>query len=238
MEYQAHETNTEANEKPLWKQYNLFHAAIAQFCYTGAQVAIASSFINYAVYTRPNTDSSLAAKFFAGAQAAFAVGRFVASGLMKFTKARYVFLVFMTACIIFIGPSITQRGNTGMSMLFVVLFFESVCFPTIVALGMRGLGRHTKRGSGYIVAGVSGGALVPALTFIAADNHGNGIAMVVPMVFFVVAWTYSLCVNFAPSYKRIIDSFGEAEVGLEGRVNDVEKTSAASDEKPQDKAVA
>ena len=25
------------NEKPFWKQYTLFHAAWAQFCYTGAQ---------------------------------------------------------------------------------------------------------------------------------------------------------------------------------------------------------
>ena len=48
-------------------------------------------------------------------------------------------------------------------MLSLTLFFESVCFPTIVALGIRGLGRHTKRGSGLIVAGVSGGAAVPPI---------------------------------------------------------------------------
>ena len=48
-------------------------------------------------------------------------------------------------------------------MLSLTLFFESVCFPTIVALGLRGLGRHTKRGSGLIVAGVSGGAAVPPI---------------------------------------------------------------------------
>lgn len=48
-------------------------------------------------------------------------------------------------------------------MLSLTLFFESVCFPTIVALGIRGIGRHTKRGSGLIVAGVSGGAVVPPI---------------------------------------------------------------------------
>jgi FHS family L-fucose permease-like MFS transporter len=41
MEYQAQETGAGDNEKPLWKQYRLFHAAFAQFCYTGSQVAIA-----------------------------------------------------------------------------------------------------------------------------------------------------------------------------------------------------
>lgn len=77
---------------------------------------------------------------------------------MYFLRPRWVFGVYMLMVMVFISPSITQRGNIGMSMLYVTLFFESICFPTIVALGMKGLGRHTKRGSGFIVAGVLGGA--------------------------------------------------------------------------------
>lgn len=66
-------------------------------------------------------------------------------------------------------------------MLFVVLFFESVCFPTIVALGIRGLGRHYKRGSGFIVGGVCGGAVVPPILGHVADMRNNtGFAMIVP----------------------------------------------------------
>lgn len=66
-------------------------------------------------------------------------------------------------------------------MLILTLFFESVCFPTIMALGIRGLGRHSKQGSGWIVAGVSGGAAVPPLLGFAADQKGStGFAMVVP----------------------------------------------------------
>lgn len=214
MQFQAEETASEADAKPFYKQYKLFHAAFAQFCYTGAQVAIASYFINYTLYTRPGTSASLASNLLAGAQASFALGRFVGSFVMNYIRPRYVFGVFLTMCIIFIIPAITGRGNVGIAMLYVVLFFESVCFPTIVALGMRGLGRHTKRGSGYIVAGVVGGACVPPLTGKVMDLHHNGLAMVVPMVFFVLAWTYALCVNFAPSYKRVIDSFHETEVGI------------------------
>ena len=35
----THETDEERNnrDKPFWAQYRLFHAAFAQFCYTGAQ---------------------------------------------------------------------------------------------------------------------------------------------------------------------------------------------------------
>lgn len=50
-----------------------------------------------------------------------------------------------------------------------------------MALGIRGLGRDYKRGSGWIVAGVSGGAAVPPLLGYAADQKNNtGFAMVVP----------------------------------------------------------
>ncbi|POR36414.1 L-fucose-proton symporter [Tolypocladium paradoxum] len=230
MEFQAKETHCDADDKPFRKQYKLFHAAFAQFCYTGAQVAIASFFINYATSTRPDTDSSLGAKFFAGAQAAFAIGRFAGVGLMRYVRPRWVFLAFLTCCIIFIGPSVTQRGNSGISMLYLVLFFESICFPTIVALGMRGLGRHTKRGSGYIVAGVVGGACVPPLTGVVGDAHGDGMAMVVPMIFFVAAWTYALSVNFIPAYVTVMDSFGDTEMGLHGHREDLEGAESGSTE--------
>ncbi|ODA78065.1 hypothetical protein RJ55_06668 [Drechmeria coniospora] len=230
MEFQADETHSDADKKPFRKQYKLFHATFAQFCYTGAQVAIASFFINYASSTRPNTDAATAAKFFAGAQAAFAIGRFAGVGIMKFVKPRWVFLAFITCCIIFIGPSITQGGNMGISMLYIVSFFESICFPTILALGMRGLGRHTKRGSGYLVAGIVGGACVPPLTGVAGDASGDGIAMVVPMMFFVAAWSYALCVNFVPSYVKVLDSFGQAKIGLEMRegFDGIERSSTRS----------
>lgn len=218
MAFQVQETASEADLKPFHKNYKLFHASLAQFCYTGAQVAIASMFINYATETRPGTSDSMGSSLFAGAQAAFAVGRFTGVLLMKYFHPRKIFLAYLTLCIIFVSPAITQRGNAGVSFLYVVLFFESICFPTIVALGMRGLGRHTKRGSGFIVAGVVGGACVPPLTGAAADNEklGTGRAMLVPLVFFVAAWSYPVCVNFVGSYRKVVDSYVETGVGSDG----------------------
>ncbi|KAI1456483.1 MFS general substrate transporter [Annulohypoxylon moriforme] len=222
MAFQATETHANADDKPFWKQYRLFHAAFAQFCYTGAQIAIASYFINYIRDTQPSADDSKAAQLLAGAQGGFAAGRFFGSFVMRYVRARKVFLVFLTLCIVFIAPSITQRGWTGMSMLYVTLFFESICFPTIVALGMRGLGRHTKRGSGWIVAGVMGGAAVPPLTGVAADYRQTAFAMVVPLCFFVLASSYAIAVNFVPAYRDPADAFSTTEVGLTNHREDEE----------------
>jgi fucose permease len=43
MAFQAEETHAGTDVQPFHKQYRLFHAAFAQFCYTGAQVAIAGA---------------------------------------------------------------------------------------------------------------------------------------------------------------------------------------------------
>lgn len=226
MAFQAEETHAGTDIQPFHKQYRLFHAAFAQFCYCGSQVAIAGAFINYVTETRNNTSSSEGARFLAGAQGAFAAGRFVGSFMMNYIRPRKIFVVFMTMCIVFLAPSITQRGNTGMSMLYVTLFFESIIFPTIVALGMRGLGKYSKRGSGFIVGGVIGGAVVPPLLFVASDhqgavNHETGHsptakAMIVPLVFFIAAWTYTLAVNFVPAYRDVVDSFSTTDIGVVG----------------------
>lgn len=108
MAFQAEATHAGTDVKPFRKQYRLFHATFAQFCYTGAQVGIAGAFINYvtesrAVGTGPDgrpiaTSNADAARFLAGAQGTFTLGRFIGSAIMKFVKPRWVFFVFMTAC--------------------------------------------------------------------------------------------------------------------------------------------
>lgn len=214
MAHQATETHAGTGDQPFRKQYRLFHAAFAQFCYVGAQVAIASFFINYVDTVRPGIGDVASSRLFAGAQGGFALGRFLGVALMKFIKPRLVFFAFLTACVIFIIPAIATGDNAGIAMLYVVLFFESICFPTIVALGMRGLGRHSKRGSGFIVGGVLGGAVVPPLTGVVADKLDTRLAMIIPLIFFVLASSYSFAVNFVPAYRDNADAFTNTTVGL------------------------
>ncbi|KAG6888096.1 hypothetical protein C0995_010701 [Termitomyces sp. Mi166 len=202
------------SDRPFWTQYRVFHAAFAQFCYTGSQVAIAGYFINYVTETRGQTSSALGAKFLAIAQGCFAIGRFSGSLLMRFTKPRYVFLLYLSGVIAFCSASITQRGNIGLAMLNLTLFFESVCFPTIVALGIRGIGRHTKRGAGWIVGGVVGGACVPPILARVADaRNSTAFAMIIPVIFFILAYSYALSVNFVPVYRDAVDKTGDSGPG-------------------------
>lgn len=106
--------------------------------------------------------------------------------------------------------------NTAMMML--VLFFESICFPTIFTLGLRGLGRHTKKGASYIVASLIGAAIVPPILLATADYFDDtGRAQFINTIFFVVGVTFAFGVNFHKGTKALVDGFSDSKVGLEGK---------------------
>lgn len=149
---------------PFKKQYNLFLAVWSQFCYVGAQVAVANYFINFCSDAHKST--SQGSDLLAVAQGLYAFNRFLAAGLMTIPifKPRYMLATYLGLCFVFVVAAITTKGNTSIAMLILVLCFESCCFATIFTLGLRGLGRHTKRGGSWLVAAISGGMVFPPMT--------------------------------------------------------------------------
>jgi FHS family L-fucose permease-like MFS transporter len=83
-------------------------------------------------------------------------------------------------------------GTLGLIALFGTFFFMSVMFPTIFALGIRGLGDYTKLGSSLIVMSIVGGAIAPPFMGHIADVHSMRIGMAVPLICFVFIAIYGL----------------------------------------------
>lgn len=199
-------------DKPLRRQYTLFWGVLAQFCYVGAQVAIAGYFINYVVLVRPGTTSATGSNQLAIAQGLFAIGRFVAGASMKVIKPRWILMVFMSFIIVFMAMAMGTVGNAGIAALSLVLFFESCIFPTIFTLSLRGLGRHTKRGASFLVASVSGGAVFPPMLGAVADRKGTRLAMCIPLAGFVIAWSFPVYLNLVKAKE--LDGYRETQVGV------------------------
>jgi MFS transporter, FHS family, L-fucose permease len=223
-------------DKPLRKQFTLFFGVAAQFSYVGAQVGIASFFINYYVQARPGVSVTEShhqgANFYAIAQALFAVGRFSAAGLMYWISPRWVLLAYQTLIMIFLAAAIgtdTGHGTAanwgGLALLMIVLFFESCIFPTIFALSLRGLGRHTKRGASFLVASVCGGAVVPAILGNVADRIGTRKAMIVPLAFFLIAWAFPIYLNMFKGKE--LDAYRDSHVGEADGVMDPDSRMAS-----------
>lgn len=229
--------DTDFEDKPLKKQYTLFFGCAAQFCYVGAQVAYAGYFINYVSWVRPGTTHATGANLLAGAQGCFAVGRFVASGMLKFVKPRLVLMGFLTGVVIFAALCMGLKGNGGIASIFLVLFFESCVFPLIFTLSLRGLGRHSKRGASFIVASVSGGALFPPVLGAVADALGGNTqkAFFIPLIGFVIALSYPIYLNIFK--RKTLDGWTEkVKVGIENPKKDIETASIQEEEKKDDVA--
>ncbi|RFU23883.1 hypothetical protein B7463_g12453, partial [Scytalidium lignicola] len=206
---------------PFKKQINLFLATWSQFCYVGAQVAVANYFVNFT--EEVGKDASTASNIFAAAQGLYAFNRFVAGGLMTFKsiRPRFILALYLAMSFVFALAASQTHGNASIGLLVMVLCWESACFATIFTLGLRGLGRHTKLGGSFLVAAISGGAAFPPMTGAVAthlQNKGSKkpfhIAMLIPMMGYICAWIYPIYVNI---YKKDdMDIRREATVGIEG----------------------
>ncbi|CAG8950827.1 hypothetical protein HYFRA_00003044 [Hymenoscyphus fraxineus] len=204
---------------PFKKQVNLFLAVWSQFCYVGAQVAVANYFVNFVQETGKEADKS--SDIFAAAQGLYAFNRFVAGGLLtiKAIKPRYLLSVYLGACFVFAVAASQSRGDASIAMLCLVLCFESACFATIFTLGLRGLGRHTKIGGSLLVAAISGGAVFPPMTGAVATHLGKDdpnrfhTAMLIPMAGFIAAWIYPIYVNVFN--KEVVDTRRATTIGIE-----------------------
>lgn len=174
---------------PIYKQYNMIFGFIAQFCYVGAQVTIASFFINYATENAAYT-SAQASQMLSYGLITFTVGRFIATGLATIFESNFLLVIYACCAIAFNAYIATGHGKAAVGVLIAIFFFEAPMYPTIFTLGTANLGRHTRRGAGILVMGVSGGAVFPPIQGAVADAANTRISYVVPLCGFVVVLAY------------------------------------------------
>lgn len=196
--------------RPFRRQHALFWGVFAQFCYVGAQCAVAGFFINLVTEAQPGVSSARGSTLLSIAQGIFVVGRFLAAGSMRFVKPRLVLAVFLAGCVAIAAATMRASGAAAVVLLCLLLFCESCCFPTIFSLALRGLGRHTKRGAALLVAAVCGGAVFPpAMGAVADSANSTRFAMCVPMAGFVAALSFPLFLNLCERERARLDAYGK-----------------------------
>jgi FHS family L-fucose permease-like MFS transporter len=84
-------------------------------------------------------------------------------------------------------------GWLGVYALVGISGCMSLMFPTIYALGIRGLGEDTKIGGAGMVMAIAGAAVLTQIQGIVSDEAGSiTLAYWVPAIAFVVVGYYSL----------------------------------------------
>lgn len=166
-------------------------AVIAQFLYVGAQVGTWSYFIQY-VQEYTHRPEKVAGYFLTGTLAAFGVGRFLSSYLMKFLAPHRLMGTYALINVLLVFVGVVLPGPLGLWTLFATSFFMSVMFPTIFALGLKGLGENTKIAGSLLVMAIVGGAvLTPMMGLISQRFQSLALAYLVPLAAYAFITGYS-----------------------------------------------
>ena len=174
----------------LRRPFFLF-SVFAQFLYVGAQVGTWSYFILY-VQEYAHLPVKVAGYFLAGSLVAFAVGRFTSAWLMKFVSPGLLMGIYSIANVILVITGIVNHGWIGLWGIFLTSFFMSLMFPTIFAMGLRGLGEDTKLGGSMLVMAIIGGAVITqTMALVAELSKSLASAYLVPLFCYIVIAVYS-----------------------------------------------
>ena len=178
------------HSKPLWKRKHFVLAVVAQFLYVGAQVSTWSYLIPY-VITYTGVGEREAGYWLTGALVAFTAGRFFSAWLLNFISAPNLLGIYSVVNTVVCMTAVVRPGWLGVGSLVAVSFLMSTMFPTIFALGIKGLGTRTKTGGALIVMSIIGGALVTLAMGRLTDRVSIAAGYLVPAVCFVGIGLYA-----------------------------------------------
>jgi FHS family L-fucose permease-like MFS transporter len=188
-ETEKHESHGRAKDLLRYRHFVL--AVVAQLFYVGAQVGTWSYFIQY-VQDYTHRPEKIAGFFLTGTLVAFGVGRFVSAYLMKFIAPHLLMGAYSVINVGLVLVGVLFPGPTGLWTIFITSFFMSLMFPTIFALGLKGLGENTKIAGSLLVMAIIGGAIfTPLMGWISQQFRSLAVAYSVPLAAYVFIAYYS-----------------------------------------------
>jgi FHS family L-fucose permease-like MFS transporter len=156
-----------------WSFSHLRLGALAIFFYVGAEVAIGSIMITYLGQpSMGGLSHEAAARYVSLYWGGAMIGRFIGFVALRKVRAQraLAFVSLIAACLIAIA--IATHGHVAMWAVVSCGLFNSVMWPCIFPLSVKGLGRFTSQGSGILITMVVGGAVIPEIQGFLSDTLG------------------------------------------------------------------
>jgi len=166
---------------------HLLLGVFAIFLYTGVEVIAGNTIISYGVYL--NIPISTARFFSSFTIFAMLVGYVIGIiGIPKYFSQKRALIISSVLGVIFAFVALMTKGFT--SVMFVALFglANSLMWPSIWPLAIKGLGRFTKVGSSMMVMAICGAAVIPLLYGKIADviDPRNAYWIVIPIYLYIL----------------------------------------------------
>jgi len=194
----------DTKHKSAWGYRHLVLGAIGLFVYVGAEVSIGSFLVNFlgqpSIAGLKEADAGKLVSFYWGGAM---IGRFLGAALQRKIKPgkTLAFCAFVAAALVV--AAMVFSGKVSMFAILSVGLFNSIMFPTIFSLAIDGLGKHTGQGSGILCMAIVGGAIIPVIQGMLADNSFIGIhhAFILPVLCYLFIAYYGLK-GHIPSYLK------------------------------------
>jgi len=173
------------------KHKHLLFGVIAIFVYVGAEVSIGSFMVNF--ISQPHIghiSESTAAKYLSFYWGGAMVGRFIGSALMQKLDSRKLLGIFSSVATLLVIITILTTGKVAMWAILSVGLFNSIQYPTIFTLGIERMGKLTDKASSLLIMAIVGGAIIPLLQGVLADNIGIHYAYVLPVLCYLYIMFY------------------------------------------------
>lgn len=203
---EGHSTKFSLN---VFKYSHLKWAVIAEFCYVGAQVGVGSFIVRYSKYVA-DLNEIKASYFWSIAMVGFMAGRFAGTLIMRFIKPAKLLSLYAVINIVLLIVALAAKGMVAVYAVLAVPFFMSIMFPTIFALGIKGLGEDAKIGSSFLVMSIIGGGIIPVIMGFISDKTGSmQMAYIMPLICFAVILFFGLKgykIKNSPNYREVEES--------------------------------
>ncbi|WP_183873103.1 sugar MFS transporter [Pedobacter sp. AK017] len=116
--------------------------------------------------------------------AIFRLANFKSQTTLSYFAAAIILLLLMVAF---------TNGQIALWSIIAIGFFNSIMFPTIFALAVKGLGSYTSQGASLLIMACVGGAIVPPLQGYFADISNNlQLSFTLPILCYVYVLFYGM----------------------------------------------
>ncbi|WP_018984388.1 sugar MFS transporter [Salinimonas chungwhensis] len=182
-----------STDSSVLKHRHLALGVVGLFMYVGAEVAIGSFLVNYlglenVMGMSEAEASAYIAYYWGGAM----VGRFIGAVIMqKIDPGKLLAFNSMLSCALVI-ISVMSDGGIAMWTILAVGLCNSIMFPTIFSLALKGLGNQAAQGSGMLCLAIVGGAIVPLLQGALADAFGLQLSFLLPVICYIYIAFYGV----------------------------------------------
>jgi glucose/galactose transporter len=172
---------------------HLLLGALAIFVYVGAEVISYDTFAAFGQYLGYPLDT---AKHFASFTGYALLAGYVVGiiAIPRFISQQKALVYFTLLSLVLVLLTLFTKGNTAVAAFAALGFSNSVMWPAIFPLALKGLGRFTKTGAALLIMGIVGGAVLPplygklgeALGSVAHPNAQQAYVILIPCYLFIL----------------------------------------------------